>query len=615
MVMKTYFKTILRTVKTNTLKFIALISIIFVGVCFVTGVGGITPKIKNSFNDELKANNAPDIVLKSKKDTGFTSEEIDKIRYYSDTRIYSSAFNVDKLIDEKQTRLMNYDIKSEVNKLQIISGSYPTDKYDCVVEEATGDMTKINIGDHISYSFNEFFSIDMKVTGIVKNPLIYSVDGEPTIEEGKDNINLDRIIYLDSSISQLDFLPTTDIYLCLNSTVKLNLFTKKYLDQVNEAVPLIRNLDDAFSKTNCASLTMEDNKSYIVLTNITDKIDVIANIFPFFFIVVVALVALTTMSRLISEERNIIGCYRSMGYTNSQIQFKYVCFSLLSTIIGTILGVAVGAFILPNIIYPAFGNMFVLPSKMTNSINIILGVISSICIILAVIIVTVYELAKELKQTPAMLLQPKAPKPGKKIFLEKIPFVWNHLKFKFKSTFRNIFRYVGRLLMVVISVAGSSALVMAGFGLYDVSKKDLIIGGILMNISSTLSPVALIIVIFALLLCMLVLFNLINMNIQERKREIATLEVLGYFNIEVYGYIFREVIIMSLIGIIVGIPLGVGLLAFIFNYLNFGGLGDVEWYSYFFAFGCTFIFVILVSFMLIGKIKSIDMNESLKSIE
>ena len=304
-----------------------------------------------------------------------------------------------------------------------------------------------------------------------------------------------------------------------------------------------------------------------------------------------------------------------MGYTNSQIQFKYVCFSLLSTIIGTILAVAVGAFILPNIIYPAFGNMFVLPSKMTNSINIILGVISSICIILAVIIVTVYELAKELKQTPAMLLQPKAPKPGKKIFLEKIPFVWNHLKFKFKSTFRNIFRYVGRLLMVVISVAGSSALVMAGFGLYDVSKKDLIIGGILMNISSTLSPVALIIVIFALLLCMLVLFNLINMNIQERKREIATLEVLGYFNIEVYGYIFREVIIMSLIGIIVGIPLGVGLLAFIFNYLNFGGLGDVEWYSYFFAFGCTFIFVILVSFMLIGKIKSIDMNESLKSIE
>src|SRR5574344_210604 len=204
--MKTYFKTILRTIKTNALKFIALISIIFVGVCFVTGVGGITPKVKNSFNDELKKNNAPDIVLKSKKDTGFSDEDINNIKIYTDTKMYSVYFNLDKTIDNKETRLMNYDMNSQVNKLTLVEGNYPSLKYDCVVEEATGDMEKINIGDSISYKFNDYLTIDMKVVGIVKNPLIYSVNGEPSIEEGKDHVNLNRIIYLDSNISELSFL-------------------------------------------------------------------------------------------------------------------------------------------------------------------------------------------------------------------------------------------------------------------------------------------------------------------------------------------------------------------------------------------------------------------------
>lgn len=614
--MKTYFKTIFRTIKTNALKFIALISIILVGVCFVTGVGGISPKVTDSFNDELKSHNAPDIILKSTSENGFSNEDIENIKNFSDTRIYTSCFSLDSTIDDKQTRLMNIDMESGVNKLTLISGTLPINKYDVVVEENSKDMDDISIGEVFAYKFNDYLSIDLNVVGIVKNPLIYSMDGEPTIEEGKDNTNLNRIFYLDSNLSELDsFLPITDIYVCLKSTNKINYFASKYLDKVNISVKNIRKINTNFATGNCAILTMEDNKSYLVWTNITDKIDVIVNIFPIFFIVVVALVSLTTMSRLINEERGVIGCYISLGYSRSQIMFKYVSFSMLSTIIGSIGGMFTGAYILPNIIYPAFGNMFILPSKMTNSININLGLISAIAIFIAVILVTVYELNKELKSTPASLLQVKAPKPGRKILLERMPLIWNHLKFKYKSTCRNIFRYVGRLLMVVISVAGSSALVMAGFGLYDVSKKDLVIGGITMNISSTLSPVAIIIVFFALLLCMLVLFNLTNMNIQERKREIATLEVLGYYNGEVYGYIFREIILMSLMGIIIGIPLGVGLLEFVFSYLDFGGLADVEWYSYLLAFGCSFLFILLISLMLTKKIKAIDMNESLKSIE
>ena len=100
------------------------------------------------------------------------------------------------------------------------------------------------------------------------------------------------------------------------------------------------------------------------------------------------------------------------------------------------------------------------------------------------------------------------------------------------------------------------------------------------DVSSTLKLVSFAIILFALALCILVLFNLTNMSIGERKREIATLKVLGYIDLEVYGYIFREILVMSIFGIILGLPLGFGLIAFIINYLDFGSINSIKWYSY-----------------------------------
>ncbi|MFA6861605.1 MAG: ABC transporter permease, partial [Bacilli bacterium] len=164
-------------------------------------------------------------------------------------------------------------------------------------------------------------------------------------------------------------------------------------------------------------------------------------------------------------------------------------------------------------------------------------------------------------------------------------------------------------------VLGSTALVMAGLGLFDASDSILCINGISVDLTSTLKPIALMIVGFAMALSVLVLFNLTDMNISERVREIATLEVLGYGNNEVYGYIFREVFISASFGVALGIPAGVGLLAFLFVYLKFGALSDINWYSYLLTVGLSFIFIVIVDLLLMKKIKSIDMNESLKSIE
>jgi putative ABC transport system permease protein len=233
----------------------------------------------------------------------------------------------------------------------------------------------------------------------------------------------------------------------------------------------------------------------------------------------------------------------------------------------------------------------------------------------ATLLVTLLVTNKSLKETPASLLLPLAPKPGKKILLERIPFIWNHLKFKYKSAVRNIFRYKGRLWMVIISVLGSTALVMAGLGIYDVSGAVLEINGISVDLTGTLKPIALIVVFFAMALSVLVLFNLTNMNIGERQKEIATLKVLGYKTLEVDGYVFREILAMAVMGILLGIPTGLGLLYFIFKYLDFGSIADIKWYSYFLAFFISLSFIGIVDLLLARKIHHIDMNESLKSVE
>ena len=154
---------------------------------------------------------------------------------------------------------------------------------------------------------------------------------------------------------------------------------------------------------------------------------------------------------------------------------------------------------------------------------------------------------------------------------------------------------------------------LAGFGLRDVSLDDN--AGFIGGFSDTFALISTVIILFAAALCILVIYNLTNMNIGERKREIATLKVLGYRDIEVSGYIYREVLIMSIFGIIIGLPLGFGLLYFLFEYLGFGDVSMIKWYSYVISAALTLVFVGFVDLLLHRKIRKIDMNDSLKTVE
>ena len=295
---------------------------------------------------------------------------------------------------------------------------------------------------------------------------------------------------------------------------------------------------------------------------------------------------------------------------NGRVLFKYMFMSAACWLIASALGVAVGLPLLPAVIVPAFDTIFFMPA-VTGGLHPLMGIVSALAIAAAVLAVTYLVCRGKLKERPASLLVAGAPRPGKRIFLERVGFIWNRLPFRYKSSLRNIFRYKKHLAMTVVSVAGATVLAFAGLGLFNVAGS--VTSGSFAGMGDSLKPISLVIIAFAMLLCVFVIYNLTNMNIGERKREIATLAVLGYRRGEILGYIYREIMMMAVFGVLAGIGLGALFLWAVLGYLGFGSLADVKWYTYFLAFGIMMLFTGVTDLILSPKILGIDMTGSLKA--
>lgn len=599
MVMKAYSKTVMRTVRDNLGRFVAITSIILLGIALVAGLGTLSPKMKNSIDRELNRCNAADIVLKS---AGFTDEQLAAISGFEGVAAADGLTVLDLPADGKSGRAYFLPAEQEVNRIDLLEGEMPAKAGEALFDRASKAAGEYEVGDEVTIDFMGM-ETKVKIVGIASNAMIYNKDGEPNNDQELLNV----ILYLNRTYYPM--LPVTDVWVRAEDAVGLNFFSKKYEETVEN---LAESLESAETGA-AAILTMRENKSWALVDSYTQKINVVTLIFPVFFTAVAALVVLSTMTRLIEEERPALGCYRSLGYRNGRIAFKYLGFVLACCVIGSAIGFGLGVWILPAAVYPAFSSVFFMPA-MAKGVSYLAGGIASAAMFVAAAGTTTYVVLRELRAKPASLLKPKAPKAGKKIFLEHVPFIWNHLKFKYKSTYRNIFRYVRNLLMTVISVAGSTALVFAGFGLYDLSQHPEATG-LPGGMAESFGMISFVVILFAAALCVLVVYNLTNMNIGERKREIATLKVLGYRAGEVAGYIYREVFIMALLGIVFGIPLGYGLLYFVFAYMDFGTMSVVQWQSYLYSVLLVVVFVALVDLLLARKIRKIDMNSSLKSVE
>ena len=553
-------------------------------------------------------------------------------------------------------------------------------------------------------------------------------------------------------------------------------------------------------------LDRQQNAGYSSYMQDTESIENLSVVFPIVFFAIAALVSLTSMTRMVEEERQEIGTLKALGYNKFHIMLKYLIYSSLACIIGGIIGMNIGFQLLPRIIWDMYEMMYTLPEFMVSFnhqySSIGLGLIY-VCIVGA----TLYTILKEVKETPATLLRPKAPKYGKRVLLERIGVIWKRLKFSHKVTVRNIFRYKKRFLMTIIGIMGCTALILAGFGLkdsissilpnqyedichYDMLvtlktslttkqkdgyieemeqkeeiqevvetymesgtagkgnnsetvqivvpndnqeidkviklrdvrtqkpftlseegvmitdklaelinakegdmikittsddlEKEIKIAGITENYIShyvymskelyqqtfgeeystnvlliqdnnlneeqeeavmqemvaknevssvtlttttmktlddtmnSLNYVVVILIVSAGLLAFVVLYNLSNINISERIRELATIKVLGFYDREVYDYITRETVILTIIGILLGLVAG--------YFLNFYILGTCEInilrfekvihpISYLYATVITFVFSIIVNIVTYFALKKIDMIGSLKSVE
>lgn len=542
-------------------------------------------------------------------------------------------------------------------------------------------------------------------------------------------------------------------------------------------------------------LDRDMDESFVSFENDAERMGKIALVFPWMFFVVAALVSLTTMTRMVEEERLLIGTYKALGFSSGRILAKYLVYAALASTVGAVAGMILGFELLPRVICKAYGTMYMLPETQVSFYwdkAVIAGGTALICTLGS----TVAACLRCLKEKPAMLMQPSAPKAGKRILLERFTFIWRHLKFTQKVTARNLFRYKKRLFMTVIGIAGCTALLVTGFGLKDsvmdivenqyhrvysydgilgiedeaksrevvaggremgsylyvsskladvktqeavvsayiyvpeeeetlnefiafrtrtgkepvkfdansivitekladrlgvevggvISLKDqdgmdvaLTVGGITENylyhyvymprhiyedtlgyelhynqilfksenseearayftdaegISTvqllediidpvrkmlrSLNLVVLVLIVSAGLLAFIVLYNLTNINITERQRELATIKVLGFRPMELSAYIFRETTMLTLIGCIAGLFAGVAMHRFVVvtaevDMVMFGrGLHAIH---FVWASVATLLFSALVDFAMHFKLKKINMVESLKSVD
>lgn len=590
MVMKTQLKIAFRLLNRHIVRFFTVVAIILVSVGFMSGLGESKNKVKNSLNRYYKQQNISDLVLKSENPSGFSVAQIAYlIEEFGEDNV-QIGFSYDVKLNQKVTRIYALNLNElKINKLNVIEGRLPESPFEVVSERKTKNISSYKVGEKVEYNGQIY-----TVSGIVENPLIMHEDKELSYLEEK---SVEAALYF----NYLPMVyPVTDVYVTLSDRNLFSNFSKSYLSQINDIKSsLEQKLEDA------TVLTLQQNFGVRSLNDYANKVGDIALIFVVFFLAVTALVVFSTMTRLLEEERAQIACQKTLGVSGFAIISKYIFFALIAALLGGGLAVGVGMG-LTQILYNAFGTQYIM-LPIAKNVALTYFAITFAIIVAVTLLVTLLVGLKMVKTKPVTLLTPKAPKKGRKVLLERVPFIWNKLSFKYKSCVRNIFLFRSRFYMTLISIIGTTVLVLAGLGLLD--------NTIALKAGASLAMISVALLVFAGLLCALVIYNLANINISERNREIATLMVLGYTNREVTGYIFREIYIMCAASALLGLPIGYGFMEFVFNYINFGKVSEVGWYSWCLAPVVTMVFTFLSTLLLRKKITKTDMNESLKTLE
>lgn len=300
-------------------------------------------------------------------------------------------------------------------------------------------------------------------------------DGEKQIKEAKQTI--------ENSEKELESKKSSTYYQLNNAEAELDKAEeeiksgekeledaqKEFDEEIEKAEEELQDAKDKLKEIERPEwyvLDRDQNTGYASYVQDTDRVASLAQVFPVVFFLVAALISLTSMARMVEEERVQIGTFKALGYNKMQIARKYIIYAILSTVIGGALGLVIGFNLIPKIIADMYAMVYSVPEVILE-FNVEIAILGMVAAILCTVGATVYTCAKELIHNPATLMRPKSPKPGKRVLLEKIPFIWKHLNFTAKVTARNLFRYKKRFMMTIIGVCGCTSLIIAGFGLRD----------------------------------------------------------------------------------------------------------------------------------------------------
>lgn len=634
--MKAYSKTIFRMVSHNKGRFLANFFICLISVFVSSGLAGCPDSFEESYVLGYD-DNPPDLIVKSTGESGLTEENLaalkgiegyqDSFSFFSydfspnDDETYYRVYLVD-FADMGMAKPLAEDYPAALDEVVAISGvgEYevgqalgfdPLQAVTDSIKEQAGAMAAM-------FAFPE--AGDYKVVSIATNSLYRCTAPETAMIDSEEDRYVEGVFYLDRQylsgvvpdflapmVDVDSFFPYTDCYLSFSHEAKY--MSEDYDEQMEKKAEEVKSLlGDAVEV-----LTLQENTSYAMFDYYNDKVRGISLVIPFFFIVICALINLITMQRLMKDERSEIGCYASLGFQKRSIAFKFLFFAFFSAATGCLAGYLTGTPLLPLLLYPAYDSVFRM-GEFAISFFTLAGILIAVGVVLVSLFVTTYIALAYLREVPAELLKEKAPKPGKKIYLERIKPLWKRISFSWKSSLRNIFRQKKNLILTTLSVIGGTVIVMLGFALNDASSAmvdDPLFG----RVASSMGSISAVIILLAIALAVTVIYSLANMNIEDRKREIATLKVLGYHNVECSLYTFREIIFIVILASILGVGVGTGVVYWAFDFLQFGELGDVQWYSYLASPILIIIATVLVNLLLSPHIAHIDMNSSLKQLD
>lgn len=352
-----------------------------------------------------------------------------------------------------------------------------------VTTVGTGVVSLVMYG---NYSLEEVENADGGTEYVASDDSVYDLSKENSLfwSLNLDSYDLDSMTIPLDPIRE-DNILYTDLWVQISGSDGYECFYTDYKDYVLNNAAYIEEIGNEINaEVNAAiedsllSGAVPANASWYVLdrasTNVSyvsfdmnvEKVEDIAGIFPIFFIVVAALVALTSMTRMVEQDRMQIGTLKALGYRESTIMIKYLVYCILACIIGLVVGILLGFSIMPNIFWNAYRTMYFLPSLYLGfswwlALAVVFGSLA------VTIVVTIIACRTTTKEKPSTLMQPKAPKPGKRILLERCTPIWKRIKFKWKATIRNIFRYKKNMILTIVSVMGCTALILTGFGLGD----------------------------------------------------------------------------------------------------------------------------------------------------